>query len=252
MNREKILDLTIKQVLKLTWKHKVGLMITLLSVIFILLGIFNDAFRERFLFDRYGKFQWIGVSAIFAGVGLLFNSILKKEEIRANILTKNDLELLKDFREKASEFSALIWKYNNVLNDVLNYSKQNRDFEINFNAELDEQEKTQHREYYSLKGKELNDMYFRIMELYTNIYFDLTISFDVAAENVNESLKEIKKLLDNTIEMNDKVQSLNDINMQYKKVIHANDKFTTYAQSYIVLVMENKVSSFDSKIIEDN
>ncbi len=252
MKKKNFLDLTVREVLLLVWKKKVVLLITILILLFISLSLFSSTFREHFLFDRYDKFQWIGVSAIFAGVGLYFSSILKKEEIRANVLTKNDLDLLKDFRENISNFSALVWKYNNVLNEVLQFSRQNKILEINFNAEFDENEKKQNTEYYNSKGNELNDMYFKIMELYTKIYFDLTISFDDSAVNVNESLTEIKKLLNNTIKMNATTQKLEDIQHQYLKIIRANDNLIVAARSYIVLVMENKVSSFNSKITDNN
>jgi hypothetical protein len=250
--KKKVLDLTVREALLLVWQKKVVLLITILILLFISLSLFSSTFREHFLFDRYDKFQWIGVSAIFAGVGLYFSSILKKEEIRANVLTKNDLDLLKDFRENISNFSALVWKYNNVLNEVLQFSRQNNFFEINFNAEFDKKEKKQNRKYYNLKGNELNDMYFQIMELYTKIYFDLTISFDDSAVNVNESLTEIKQLLDNTIKMNEKTQKFDDIQFQYLEIIRANNNLIVAARSYIVLVMENKVSSFNSKIIDNN
>lgn len=251
-NKKSFLDLTVREMLQLAWKKKVVLLITILILLFILLSLFSSTFREHFLFDRYGKFQWIGVSAIFAGVGLYFSSILKKEEIRANVLTKNDLDLLKDFRENISSFSALVWKYNNILNDILRFTDQKKFFEENFQAKDSKSEKKEYKKYIETKSNELNDLYFQLMELYPKIYFDLTISFADEAKLVNDSLDKEKKLLDKALKMFETKHNSNDVKMIYNEIVHENNNLIFFARNYVVLVMENKVSSFDSKILDDN
>lgn len=249
-NKKNVLELTIKELLVLMWKNKLGILTTILILIFVSLSIYSSAFREHFLFDKYGKFQWIGVSAIAAGIGIYLNAILKKKEVIANTLTKNDLEILSDFRVNVSRISALMWKYNNVLHDLLKYLKSNKDLEDS-GLLPDENESQKEKEYYDSKVKELNDMYFQITELSSKIFFNLVVSFDKTAENVDNSLREITDLLDEAIKMLESGAPYYDINQRYKEIIKANNLLMINARSYIVLVMENKVSSFDSKILKN-
>mgnify|MGYP004468288151 CR=1 FL=1 len=249
-NIKSALKLIVKELLVLMWKNKLGILTTILILIFVSLSIYSSAFREHFLFDKYGKFQWIGVSAIAAGTGIYLNAMLKREEVRANILTRNDLEILNDFRDNVSRISALIWKYNNVLHDLLQNLKSNNVLK-KMGSFPDKNNSQKEQEYYDSIAKELNDTYLQIMELESKIYLNLSISFNQSAENVDNSLRKIIKLLDEAINMVETKDSYEHINQKYKAIIEENKTLILCARSYIVLVMENKVSSFDSKILKD-
>lgn len=248
-NIKSALKLIVKELLVLMWKHKVGIFATILILIFVSLSLYSSTFREHFLFDKYGKFQWIGVSAIAAGTGIYLNAILKREEVRANILTKNDLEILNDFQGNVSHIYTLIWKYNNLLNGMLQNLKSNKDLE-DIGVCGDENRSSTGREYNVSKVKELNDTYLQIVELKSKIYFNLIISFDPSAENVDNSLRKIIKLLDEAINMVETQETYEHIDQKYKEIFIANETLIFSARSYIVLVMENKVSSFDSEILK--
>lgn len=82
-------------------------------------GFENNDFRDAFLFDKNGKFEWIGVSAIFAGVGLYLNAELKRKELKANIISRNELEILENFRQDCSKLNATVRIYSNRLDEIL-------------------------------------------------------------------------------------------------------------------------------------
>lgn len=250
-NEKNFWNRTVKEVLVVAWKSRIKIFILILFLFSVYLGIFSNTFREYFLFDRYGKFQWIGVSAIFAGFGLYINSILKKEEIRANILSKNDLELLKDFRENVAGFSSLTLKYSSILNEIYMYSIENHVSEIYFKSISNGTEKTADQKYLNKKINEMNKIYFDIKNLQIKVYLGLTISFSDVAENVDHSLKEVDSLLEGAVEMLNIPSAPSDIQKKYREIVRANDVLIFLARSYIVIVMDSKVSSFNSKIIQD-
>lgn len=123
----------LKSIIRWMFKQRWLFFMFVLVGITIYFGVNNNEFRSTFLFDRYGKFQWIGVSAIFAGVGLFLSANSKKQEIRANIFAKNELEILQSFRKDCSEFSTLLWEYKTLFKNFDNET-------INgFKNEFDEQ-----------------------------------------------------------------------------------------------------------------
>ncbi|KAA8439140.1 hypothetical protein FKV75_02385 [Weissella paramesenteroides] len=205
----------------------------IVAVLIFILGIFSQQFRDAFLFDKNGKFEWIGVSAIFAGMGLLVNSKNKKREISANLLSKNKLETLNSFKKDVSEFSALIWQYNNILEPLVERVGLDNFLKDHMNAIDDDDESKTLLEEIREKTNQLNEIYFKLKEKATKIELDISEENDNFSSNV---IKQIQKLLieiERFLQMlNESNNSTTDILKEYKIIIEKNNLLVTYSIEY--------------------
>lgn len=238
-DKKKFLNLTIREALiaMKDWliKNKVPAFVYFLIGMMIVLGIFSGSFREHFLFDKYGKFQWIGVSAIVGGLGLYLNASLKKKELRANLISKNELEILENFRHDCSNLNSSMWDYNNKMDELVEfYKKNNTIFDENGDPFGD----------ITSKVTELNNLYANSIKPHVNL-----IRLDTSIHDNSENLAFFKKDLNKLINTLDKVQNnltpehYENTNFKddYQLIVSANNDFLDSAQEYVSVVFNEQV-----------
>lgn len=236
--KKKFLNLTIREVLiaMKDWliKNKVPAFVYFLIGMMIVLGIFSESFREHFLFDQNDKFQWIGVSAIVGGLGIYLNANSKKKEIRANILSKNELEVLANFRQDCSDLSTLIWKYNNEMDKIIDLFKT-LDFSVENNMAIDR----------ALKIKKqsdvLNDIYFDIKQKNNLVYLDITNHSELPY--FKEDLESLMSTLENSLnDLQEENYKHGESNENYDLIVAANNQFIKSAGEYAKEVFKQQAN----------
>lgn len=203
-----------------------------LSGITVYLGINSSEFRRTFLFDRYGEFQWIGVSAIFAGVGLFLSANSKNQEIKANIFAKNELEILQSFRKDCSEFSTLLWEYETLFREFDNKLTDG------FKNEFEKQKII----------KDLNELFKKIEFKKNYIMQDAAIyknnkKFDF----FTSSFSVLNVYLEESIFYLNQEMYKNQKNPYIRQFSELNNKFINYSSDYIALVYNKQLRNLGQK-----
>lgn len=206
-------------------KHRWILFMLILVVATSILGFINSEFRNAFLFDRYGKFQWIGVSAIFAGVGLYLNANLKRQEIKANIIAKNELEVLGSFRHDCSQLSTYAYQMGHIMDDII-YDFQNENRE----------------RFYSEKVRELNIIYYKLIQSNNLVKLDSAINQNnPVLLNFFEDLKRLMDIVERALtNLEEKNYNKGQKNVYLKRITNANDAFSNSASEYVKIVFEQQ------------
>ena len=191
----------------------------------VFFGFRNSDFRSAFLFDRYGKFQWIGVSAIFAGVGLYLNANLKRQEIKANIIAKNELEVLESFRHDCSQLSTYAYQMGQIMDDII-YDFQNEKRE----------------RFYSEKVRELNIIYYKLIQSNNLVKLDSAINQNnPVLLNFFEDLKRLMDIVEIALtNLEEKNYNEGQKNVYLKRITNANDDFSNSASEYVKIVFEQQ------------
>lgn len=221
------------------WLYKqrwIFFMLALVGVT-VFFGFKNSDFRSAFLFDRYGQFQWVSVTASFGGIGLFINANAKKQEIRANILSKNELDVLANFRVDCAELSVLIWKYNNKMDGIIDLFKMPTFF-------LSVKSIDQRASNIIRESANLNTIYHDIKQKYNLVRLD-----SASHTNLNFFRKDLEKLMSELEDALDDLQEDNYKNGQsnehYDLIVAANNQFIKSSSEYISVIAEeqkNKIS----------
>lgn len=237
--KKKFLNLPVREVLiaMKEWfiENKLPAFVYLLIGMSIVLGIFSKSFRDHFLFDRYGKFQWVGVSAIFAGLGLYWNANLKRQEIRANIISKNELDTLTSFNKNSSELIAISKTY---VQELKIYNKRY------FKLKKGGYKKTDTPD---IRIEKLNE----IVSHLNSLYYDFeqrqsVIKLNIYIDDKNIDLeflyKGIKELIHSIDTLRSGVASKNNIeDIDFKKASNAIDEFEMSASKYANIVLKRQI-----------
>lgn len=216
-------------------KHRWILFMLILIVATSILGFTNSEFRNAFLFDRYGKFQWIGVSAIFAGLGLYWNANLKRQEIRANIILKNELDTLTSFNKNSSELIAISKTY---VQELKMYNKRY------FKLKNEGYKKTNTPD---IRIEKLNDLAAHLNSLYYDFeqrqsVIKLNIYIDDESIDLKFLYKGLEELIRSVNRLSRGVALKNNIeDIDFKKASIAIYKFEKSASKYANIVLKRQI-----------
>ena len=59
-----------------------------------------------FFVDKYGEFQWVGVTAVVALVAFIFNQVWERRKLRADVKYKSSIEWISKYRDLVADFIA--------------------------------------------------------------------------------------------------------------------------------------------------
>lgn len=215
----------------------------------VFFGFRNSDFRSAFLFDRYGEFQWVSVTASFGGIGLFINANAKMQEIRANILSKNKLEMLNSFTEDVSEFSALIWQYNNILEPLVQSIGLDNFLGNHMNAvDEDNTDKSQILNKIREETDKLNNIHFKLKQKSIKIELVITEKNNQFASNVNNQISKLLNEIEKFLAMlNESSNDTITILKQYKIIIEENDLLVAYSVSYYYMAINEETKKLQMK-----
>lgn len=210
-----------------------------------MLGTFSQQFRNTFLFDKNGSFEWIGVSAIIGVIGLFINSKNKRREIYANLLSKNKLETLSNFKKDLSRFSALIWKYNNILRPLVDAVGLDNFLKNHMGAVDDDEDREQLLDMVRKDTDKLNEIYFELKQTSIEMELDISEKNDEQAHNVIEQITSLLHEIDIFLGMlQNPSNSSNTILKQYYKIVEANKALVVFSVEYSRSISEKEIKRY--------
>lgn len=102
----------------LNHQHVIMYLVLLVMVAFVSANLFSASWRNFLFVTDKGKFQWVGVSAAGAGLGLVINAIDNRKKIKADLVSKSRITWISSMRDLCAEYAACAREYKTSFQSV--------------------------------------------------------------------------------------------------------------------------------------
>ncbi|MDV0431375.1 hypothetical protein RXV91_10895 [Lactiplantibacillus sp. DA1] len=79
---------------------------------------YKEFLVSHFFVDHYGKFNWIGITSILAIATLIFNTLDRRRQFKADLISQSRITWIENVRKATAKYLGTLYAYQKTNNDI--------------------------------------------------------------------------------------------------------------------------------------